>query len=144
MKTSLLFLSMLFCFLISAQNNPEFYINRFFQELKDDGFESAVDHIYGTNPWALDKKEALDQLKSQFAGFQVALGEYYGEELIVKKALGKSLVHFSYIAKYDLQPMRFQFQFYKPKDKWKLLSFSYDETFDDELEESAQVKFLTH
>jgi hypothetical protein len=45
----------------------------------------------------------------------------------------------TYIVKYDREPLRFTFFFYKPKDVWRVSNFSYDENISDELEEAAKV-----
>lgn len=41
--------------------------------------------------------------------------------------------------KYDRQPVRFQFIFYKPSDKWQLQDFRYDDDLDTELIEAANA-----
>jgi len=70
------------------------------------------------------------------------LGKYHGFEKIVRKELGESLVLESYLVKYDRQPLRFTFKFYKPNDKWILFNFQYDEDVDEELSESASVFYI--
>ena len=51
-------------------------------------------------------------------------------------------VHVTYLALYDRQPVRMEFQFYRPKDEWIIYSFSFDVKFDDEVEAMARKNIL--
>jgi len=84
-------------------------------------------------------KDGIDNIKTQLTSFLGLVGEYYGYELITEKSVGKSFKLVSYMVKYDRQPMRFTFVFYKPKDKWQVQNFQYDDNLDVELEESGKV-----
>ncbi|WP_209405780.1 hypothetical protein [Pseudozobellia sp. WGM2] len=48
----------------------------------------------------------------------------------------------SYLVKFDRQPIRFTFQFYKPYNQWRTHRFKYDGNVDEEIEESAKVYYL--
>ena len=48
----------------------------------------------------------------------------------------------SYLVKYDRQPIRFTFQFYKPNKEWRIHSFKYDGNIDDEIEEAAKLYYF--
>ena len=41
--------------------------------------------------------------------------------------------------KYDRQPFRYIFEFYKPNEKWMLYSFKIDSEIDSEIEQSAKI-----
>jgi hypothetical protein len=49
---------------------------------------------------------------------------------------------YSYLVKYDRQPLRFIFKFYKPNDKWVLYSYALDDSLDDEIQEAAKLYYL--
>ena len=126
----------------AAQETPESLVDKFFDTYLSQGTSAALDEFYATNTWMDRNRDATEKLKSQFANLPSLVGDYYGRDLIVKKTLGESLVLISYLVKYDRQPIRFTFQLYKPKDVWLAYSFSYDDSFGDELEESARVHNL--
>ncbi len=84
-------------------------------------------------------QDGIQNLKTQLANMQSLIGEYYGYEAITKKTAGSSFELYSFMVKYDRQPLRFTFEFYKPKDKWIVFGFSYDEDIDDEVEEAAKA-----
>ncbi|MCR8666525.1 hypothetical protein NO995_02450 [Aestuariibaculum sp. M13] len=143
MKTylsALLFLtSMTFAF---AQNTPQELTDVFFNTFQKEGASKALDELYSSNSWISRNADAITNLKSQMEGLNIDyVGEYYGYEKINSKSLGSSFVHLSYMAKYDRQPIRFVFQFYKPKDKWVIYSFSFDTNISEELAESAKIYY---
>ncbi len=49
---------------------------------------------------------------------------------------------YSYLVKYDRQPLRFIFKFYKLNDKWVLYSYALDDSLDDEIQEAAKLYYL--
>ncbi|WP_177764419.1 hypothetical protein [Flavobacterium sp. I3-2] len=124
------------------QSNPDELIKKFFTEYpKNSG--KALDELYETNPWNVRIKDGIETIKKEVNSYNVDyVGKYYGYELITKKKLSESFVLYSYMVKYDRQPMRFVFKFYKPNDKWILFGFEVDTNLDDELSEAAKIYFL--
>jgi hypothetical protein len=70
------------------------------------------------------------------------LGEYYGYELITEKRAGESYIIKSFLAKYERQPLRFNFVLYKPNTKWVLQNLSFDVDVDEELSDAAKFDRL--
>ncbi len=123
---------------LHSQDSPEELVINFFDLYTSSGPRNALTELYKTNSWMERNLDDLEKVKSQLEGFVNLVGEYYGKDLIVKKELGKSFVLISYLVKYDRQPIRFTFEFYKPNDTWRVHSFSYDDSFDEEVEEAAK------
>ena len=67
------------------------------------------------------------------------MGKYYGKELITTKKFAESFELYSYMIKYDRQPLRFIFKFYKSNNKWVLYSFALDDSLDTEIQEAAKL-----
>ncbi|WP_143102442.1 hypothetical protein [Lutibacter maritimus] len=127
----------------NSQNTPESIIEKFFDNYKNKGAELAVEEMYATNPWTIRVKDAINNIKTQLARFDNDLvGEYYGYEFLTKKQIGDSFILYSYFLKFDRQFLRLTFQFYKPNNEWRLNSFKFDDSFDEELEESAKIYYL--
>ncbi|MEQ1797081.1 MAG: hypothetical protein ABL872_03960 [Lacibacter sp.] len=123
----------------SGQSKPEEILNSFFKEYSKDP-ASAVENIYATNTWSSRMKDGIETMKNEVNKYTVAyVGKYYGYELITKKQLSESFILYSYMVKYDRQPMRFIFKFYKPNDKWTLFAFTIDSDLDTELEQAAKL-----
>ena len=127
---------------VYGQSTPDELIKNFFTTYsKNPG--KAVEDIYTTNPWSVRIKDGIENIKKEVNGYNVDyVGKYYGYELITKKQFSESFVLYSYMVKYDRQPMRFVFKLYKPDDKWTLYSFKIDTNLDAEIEESAKLHYL--
>ncbi|OOQ56854.1 hypothetical protein [Mucilaginibacter pedocola] len=139
LKTLLLIAACLLCKPLFAQETPESYITRFFAEYKISPL-TAIDKIYASNVWMAGSKEAIDGLKTKLNALSVEnVGKYYGQDLITTKQVTSRLKLYSYMVRFDRQPVRFIFKFYKASDKWMLYSFKFDDQMDTELEQSAKL-----
>lgn len=138
-----IFLVTIISFTSFAQDNGQKLIEDFFSNYENEGVEVAVEKLYKTNPWTARIQDAVNNVKAQLASYNDELvGEYYGYERLVTKQLGNSYALHSYLVRFDRQPMRFTFQFYKPDKEWRLYSFAFDDGFDDEIEEAAKMYYL--
>ncbi|WP_452231243.1 MULTISPECIES: hypothetical protein [unclassified Lacinutrix] len=140
MKKVLLIIMFFVSFSTVAQGDPTEVVELFFKEFKEKGSSVAIDNLYKPNKWISKSADAIIQLKSQLQGLnEDYVGKYYGKELILEKKLADSYILMSYLVKYDRQPIRFTFQFYKPNDTWMIHSFKFDGNLDTEIEESAKL-----
>lgn len=133
---TLLFLNSMFC-----QENEKEILTIFFEKFESSPSE-ALDYIYSTNKWIDGNGDAIKQLKGKFNQYEELLGEYLGEEFIFKSKLGSSFASHVYFAKFDRQPLRFTFTFYKAKDVWVLYSFKFDDSFDKDFEEMQKISYM--
>ena len=125
--------------ILMAQTTTEEITDEFFKTYEKSP-QNAVDYVFGTNKWMIDRnKDGIENVKTQLASFLGLVGDYYGYEKITEKSVGESYKLVSYMIKYDRQPVRFTFVFYRPKDKWQVQNFQYDDRLDDEIEESGKV-----
>jgi hypothetical protein len=128
---------------LHAQKTPEDIVTAFFNTLQSENSDAALDQLYATNPWMSMNMESIQSLKDKMAGLtEDFVGTMHGYDLIVEKSLTDRYRLLSYLARYDRQPIRFTFQFYRPADTWKIYSFKYDGSLDDELEEAAKMYYL--
>ena len=124
-----------------GQAEPEDLIQSFFDDYQNKGSDTALDNLYSTNPWMQRSTEAITNLKEKMATLtEDFVGKCYGFDLIKQVEMTPAFVQYTYLAKFDRQPIRFTFQFYKPNDRWKTYSFKYDGSLDDELEEAGKIK----
>jgi hypothetical protein len=145
LKSILVIALVLFSYDGNAQTSPKEIADIFFSDYMKSGASIALDNLYSTNKWMDRATDAITNSKSQLEGMnEEYIGKYYGYELIVEKHLAESYVLLSYIVKYDRQPLRFTFQFYKPNDKWKIFSLQFDSNIDEEIEEAAKLNYLNY
>jgi hypothetical protein len=129
-------------FSIYSQSTPNQLINNFFEEFPKNS-DKAIDDLYATNPWSLRIKDGIERIKKEINSYTVdEVGEYYGYEPITNTQLSESFILLSYIIKYDRQPLRFTFMFYKPNNQWRLYSFKIDAELASEIEEASKIYFL--
>jgi len=122
-----------------AQQSPQQMIDAFFTAYKKDAGK-AVKELYQTNVWTERIKDDIENVANKLNGFTLDyVGKYYGYELITSKKFASSFELYSYLIKYDRQPIRFTFKFYKPDDKWVLYAFQFDDSFSTEIEEAAKL-----
>ena len=142
MKKLLIVLLFLTTVNLFAQSNPQDLIDTFFTTYEKDAGK-AVKELYETNKWTERVKDDIDKVIGTVNGFTESyMGKYYGYEIITKKKFAESFELYSYLIKYDRQPIRFIFKFYKPNDKWVLYSYALDDSLDDEIQEAAKLYYL--
>ena len=125
-----------------AQNSPQILIDNFFKTYENDAGK-AVQELYATNEWTVRIKDDIDKIVATVNGFTESyMGKYYGYEIITKKKFAESFELYSYMVKYDRQPLRFIFKFYKPNDTWVLYSYAIDDSLDTEIQEAAKLYYL--
>ncbi len=142
MKNLLLVLLIIISGSLFAQNSPKELINDFFRTYeKDPG--KAVRNLYKTNVWTERIQDDVEKVVNTVNGFTIDyMGKYYGYEIITTKKFSESFELYSYLVKYDRQPIRFIFKFYKPNNKWVLFSYSLDDNIGNEIEQAAKLYYL--
>lgn len=122
----------------SNGQTPEEYTKRFFMDFTSNS-DKAIDDIYKTNPNTKDMTDAINNMKEVANNYPNSIGKYYGYELITQEKMTNNFVLLTYLTRFERQPMRFTFIFYKPNDKWYLFSLNFSANLDQELEEAAKI-----
>jgi len=124
---------------IMASAQVESITNKFFKEYES-SIEVALSGLYGTNRYFDPKKRVYSPLVDQLEETTQLLGEYYGFVKIQDAEFADCFKIVSYLVKYDRQPLRFTFNFYKADKTYSLYSFEYDDGFDDDFKELMKVQ----
>jgi len=141
----LVFTLLLPCVVLSqpADTGYRKQIEQFFSLMKDGKYPESVDYIYSGSPWMKSKGDEIAKVRNAFQGMTTMIGGFIGDELVVEEHLGQKLVHLNYVVYFERQPLRFYFQFYKPKDAWMTYAFGFKDDMDDWLAEKAKTKYTS-
>lgn len=134
-------IAVMFFMSISAQAaDYQTEITNFFDLYKQGQTDKAVDAIYATNPYVSSIPDQIKKVKTQLAAVEGLVGKLHTLELVDTYTVGKALVHVTYMGIYDRQPVKFEFQFFKLKDGWRIYAFSFDAKVFEKIEQSAQER----
>jgi hypothetical protein len=146
MRKGLAFLTVFGFFAVIAANacaaEYEQIIEKFMAMIKAGQSEEAVDFLYGSNPWMTRNSDAVQNVRSRLSSINQMVGALKNHEKLQELAAGSRFVYLSYLAAYERQPIRFEFEFYKPVDAWMVFSFSFDDKLDDDIEQQAKLKLV--
>ena len=110
-------------------------VETFFVTYESAGAEKALNEIFATNINFLKlPTHSIDELREKLKSCENTMGKYFGYEIIAKRVIG--------IVNYELQPLRYSFTLYKPKDRWMLYNFKFDSELTNELDESAKFYYI--
>lgn len=119
-------------------NTPEKLCEHFFMlfEIETD---NAVDFIFSTNKWFnAASMPQLNEIKGKIKKL-FYLGNFKGYELASKKVLSPSLVLITYMVRYDRQPIKIEFYFYKPETQWQIQTFRFEEDLKIDLQNAQET-----
>jgi hypothetical protein len=139
MKRLLAISLILWSFNLQAQDVPQKFVDHFFALYEAKGANEAIDYVFSTNKWMNESKDQVENVKFKLGGTLKLLGKYEGYDLIVKKSVGEHLLMYTFLVRYDRQPLRFTMIFYNPAKEWRLYNFSYDDSLDEELQEAGKA-----
>ncbi|GHT42528.1 hypothetical protein FACS189437_10470 [Bacteroidia bacterium] len=137
----------LIVFFISCENKskneyPKYLVDNFFEIYETKGANDALDNIFQTNEYMIKQsKSDIETLKESLYSHLNTVGNYHGYEIISEYSLGKSISHYCCVVKYDKQPIRFNFTFYKAKNSWVLYGLNFDNNIMGELDDMAKFHY---
>lgn len=124
MKKYILILLISFQGILLAQQTPQYLIDNFFTTYQENPGKAVVE-LYETNIWTKNAQKDIDNVVNTVNSLNHDfVGEYYGKELVSTVSLTDCYKVYTYLVKYDRQPISFTFNFYKADKKWVLYSFS--------------------
>ena len=119
-------------------------IDKFFNLYKTGNIEKAVASIYGTNPYISAVPDQVANVKTQLGSVKGLVGDIVEIHHIDTYKVANAFVHVTYIVTYDRQPIRFEFQYFKAKDGWRIYAFSFDQELDSDVQSLARKAALVN
>lgn len=125
-----------------VQNENPKIVFEFFKEYDKDP-DNALNNIFKSNDWLKSNisTSQKDSLVSQISSITKLLGNFNGYEILKVIDAGDSFKVISTIAKYERQPVRFNFLLYKPESEWQVQNFTYDLNIEEELMNNTNLSF---
>lgn len=117
-------------------------IDNFFDLFQQGKVEEAVSSIYKSNPYVSSIPDQIINVKNQLSSLSGLVGKLSTINKIDTYKVGNSIVHVTYIATYERQPVRFEFQFFRVKEGWRIYSLSFDDSIDNEIKMLARKRAL--
>ncbi|MBI3038290.1 hypothetical protein HYY75_04440 [bacterium] len=112
-------------------------IDDFMARVKKGESTEAIDFLYSGNPWISNKSDSIINLKNKFKNLTELVGQYNSHECLHEKVVAGRFAYVFYFVAYDRQPLKFIFEFYKPKNDWMIYSFAFNGELEDDIEKSA-------
>jgi hypothetical protein len=130
--------------LVASCSDPQSnsLIESFFEQYETKGSNEAIDFLFSSNKWIEPSASEILDLKQSLSSTIKLLGNYNGYEKISVINVGKDLMHYTYLVKYEQQPLRFTFTLYRPTSKWQIQNFTFDYHLLNELNEASKLNNL--
>ena len=146
MKKILLTLCPLLLFICATkaqvqEQNPTDISKKFFEIYTAKPMD-AIDYLFSDVKKIRQVSDDITAIKKNLKMTIDQGGVNNGYELITEKNVGNNFKLQSYMVKYDKQPVRFIFIYYRPKDAWKIYTFQFNTNMDEELTSAAGVDQL--
>ncbi len=123
-----------------TQSTPEQMATHFFDLYKTEGgSDTAVNYLFSTSKYTSSLGPQLDTLKEKLKQYISYFGQFHGYDLLTKRSAGPNYILFVYLVRHDREPLTFRMLFYKPSDKWKIQTFNFNESMDDELLDASKA-----
>ena len=143
MRNFLFILTFSFVSFSSFAGSYQKELDAFFALFESGKKSESVDRLYKTNPWVNQAADEVINLKTQLSSLDAIVGKYIGKEQISTNNVKDRFVQVTYLALYERQPVRLEFQFYKPKNDWIIYSFSFDTDFDSDVKTASRTQAAT-
>ncbi|MFQ5700273.1 MAG: hypothetical protein ACE5HU_00325 [Acidobacteriota bacterium] len=117
-------------------------MDRFFDLPQQGKTPEAIDFIYGTNPYSEKVSDQVSQIKTQLVSQGAIFGKYRGHEVVIERMIAQRYVYMVVSVAYDRQPLKMEFHFYRPGDKWVLQAYSYGTDLDDDIARFAKYDLV--
>ena len=114
--------------------------DEFFELLADGDSETALTNLYKTSPYADEIAADMQNVIFQLNGIGRLVGEYRNHEVLIHRLVADRFAYLLVFVAYDRQPMKMEFQFYRPDEEWFFLNFSFADSMSGDIKDAAQFE----
>ncbi len=118
-------------------------IDSFFTLLGQHKSGSALDYIYDTNLNLDNIKAQVAEKRVRFIADMERFGPFQQHAIVLEREYAGLYAYLYVIAVCDFQPVKMEFHFYKPKQRWRLYSFTYSRHLDQDIADILKYELIT-
>ena len=124
---------------------PEYQrlMESFFTNLEQQKPGGAIDYIYDTNLNLDNIKARVADLRARFIADMERVGQFQQYVVALERDYDGIYSYLYVIAVCDLQPVKMEFHFYRPKQRWRLHSFSYSRHLDSDIADILKYELIS-
>lgn len=115
-------------------------IDAFFARLAAGEPGEAIEGLYAASPWMDELSDQVSELKSQFVSFTGFAGAYLGQDELAEERVSDRFVYRWHLVYFERQPLQVHFSFYRPRDRWVVFQFAYEEAVTALAKERARTR----
>ena len=129
---------------LAADGRDEYWavIDRFFEHLAMDESQDAVNLLTRMTPYAEEIEAEMANVAFQLGALENTMGQYRAHEVLLHEVVAGRLAYLYVFVAYDRQPLKMEFQFYRPQDEWRFKNYSFSDKIDQEIVELAKIRLL--
>ncbi|MEM8815073.1 MAG: hypothetical protein AAFX56_09415 [Pseudomonadota bacterium] len=141
-----LFLVLVFAFANANAEGPDrtyvAKVETFFESVGNGEEQEAIRELPANSPYAEEMSAELENVAFQLSNLGRTLGEYRNHELLIHDVVAERFAYMMFFVAYDRQPLKMEFQFYRPDEDWVFLNYSFSGDLENELVEVAKFKLM--
>jgi hypothetical protein len=116
---------------LESEGEAEQFLNAFTAQLLAEDFDEAFDSI--RPHWPIPGEEIdgiVDTISRQWPAAKARFGDGVGIELVKKQSIGKSLLRYYYLHKFESHAIFWRIDLYKPTNEWKVNAVIFLDSLD--------------
>jgi len=101
-------------------------IDKFFDGLKSGDYANAYETFLSGTMLGAQKEKMSAMIERTQEGFGI-YGKMNDYEIYDNYPIGSNVLVLTYLARHEVQPLRWRFIYYRPDNKWKLINMGFDD-----------------
>jgi hypothetical protein len=101
-------------------------IDKFFNGLKSGDYADAYENFLAGSRLGAQKEKMSAMISRTADGFGI-YGKMNDYEIYDNYAIGSNVLVLTYLARHDVQPLRWRFIYYRPDRTWHLINMGFDD-----------------
>ncbi len=106
--------------------------------------DEAIAAVFTSNRHLLEQKQHIAELEQALSSLRVDSGRYYGNDHLDVHTIAEHHLLVTYRLRHQHQPVRLEFEYYRPQKQWQLQSLNFDADFSAQLKSAARYNIADY